>query len=163
MSTDLSLAPIDIIRAYGYRFKIEVAFKQAIHTIGTYAYHFWMASMKRIKRKTGNQYLHRETKQYREAVKRKMAAYHLHMMAGIIAQGMIQYLSIAHNKLVWASFGSWIRTIRPNVLPSERVVAVALKNVFPEFIAGSDKTNNLKEFIKEKIDLERSEGLRMVA
>lgn len=163
MSTDISLTAIEIIRTYGCRFKIEVAFKQAIHTIGTYAYHFWMGAMKPIKRKTGNQYLHRESEKYREAVLRKMAAYQLHMMAGIIVQGMLQYLSMAQPQLVWSSFGSWIRTIRPGILPSERVVAVAMKNVFPEFLAGSSKNNTLKEFIKERIDLERTEGLKMVA
>ena len=94
---------------------------------------------------------------------RKLAAYHLHMMAGIIVQGILQYLSIAHTKLVWFSFGSWIRTIRPNVLPSEKVVAIALRNVFPEFLAGSHKNNTLKEFIREKIDMERSEGRKLAA
>lgn len=163
MSTDLSLTAIEIIKTYGYRFKIEVAFKQAIHTIGTYAYHFWMAAMKPIRRKTGNQYLHRESEKYREAVLRKMSAYHLHMMAGTIAQGMLQYLSMAKTKLVWVSFGSWLRTIRPGILPSERVVAMAMKNIFPEFLAGTKKDNTLAEFVKNKIDLGRTEGLKMVA
>lgn len=163
MSTDLTLSPIDIIRTYGFRFKIEVAFKQAIHTIGAYAYHFWMAAMKPIKRKTGNQYLHRESPKYRAAVIRKMAAYHLHMMAGIVVQGMLQYMAVAHTVTVWASFGSWLRTIRPNVLPSERVVAVAMRNIFPEFLAGSLKDDTLAQFIREKIDIERAEGLKMVA
>lgn len=163
MSTDLTLSPIDIIRTYGFRFKIEVAFKQAIHTIGAYAYHFWMAAMKPIKRKTGNQYLHRESPKYRAAVVRKMAAYHLHMMTGIIVQGMLQYMAVAHTAAVWASFGSWIRTIRPDVLPSERVVAVALRNIFPEFLAGRHHDDTLVEFIRDKIDLERAEGLKMVA
>lgn len=163
MSTDLSLTAMEIIRTYGYRFKIEVAFKQAIYTIGTYAYHFWMSAMKPIKRKTGNQYLHRESEKYRAAVLRKMSAYHLHMMAGTIAQGMLQYLSMAQTQLVWLSFGSWIRTIRPGILPSERVVAMAMKNIFPEFLAGTEKDNTLVEFIKQRIDLERTEGLKMVA
>lgn len=163
MSTDLTLSAIDIIRVYGFRFKIEVAFKQAIYTIGMYAYHFWMKMMKPFKRKTGDQYLHRESEQYRAAVVRKMAAYHLHLMAGMIVQGLLQYMAVAHTASVWASFGSWIRTIRPHVLPSERVVAAALRNVFPEFLAGSTKDDTLVEFIREKIDLERAEGLKMVA
>jgi len=41
MSSDISIDPLQVITFYSYRFKIEVSFKQAIHTLGTYAYHFW--------------------------------------------------------------------------------------------------------------------------
>ncbi|MBN1600076.1 MAG: hypothetical protein JW915_00640 [Chitinispirillaceae bacterium] len=113
MSTDLSLSPEKIIDLYGIRFKIDVSFKQAVHTVGTYAYHFWMLEMTRLSRKSGNQHLHHKTENYRNKVKRKINAYHAHMMAGIVAQGMLQYLSLTCTDKVWKSFGSWIRTIRP--------------------------------------------------
>ena len=150
MTTDLLLSALDVIELYGLRFKIEVSFKQAVHNIGTYAYHFWMKNMPRIKRSSGDQYLHRKPKEYRDAVARKMRAYHAHIQLGVIAQGMMQYLAMLETSEIWASFGSWLRTIRPDVLPSEQVVQTAMRNSFPEFLARSAEGNDLAKFIDER-------------
>jgi len=163
MSTDLALAAVDIIRLYGLRFKIEFAFKQAIHVFGTFHYHFWMKCMKPLKRRNGNQYLHRESARYRKAVKRKQHAYHVFVQAGCVAQGLAQYLAACHPQLVWRSFGSWLRTIRPGLAPSERVVTMALRQSLPEFLLDRSRDSILAKFIVEKQDPDRSGILRAAA
>ena len=163
MSTDTTLPAIEIIRLYGLRFKIEHAFKQAIHIVGTFSYHFWMKEMKPLQRRNGNQYLHRESKAYRAGVKRKIRAYHIFVQAGIVSQGLLQYLAACHTDLVWKSFGSWLRTIRPGVAPSELVVATALRHSLPEFLLVNSKSNNLVKFITERQDLDRMALFRLAS
>lgn len=163
LCTDLSINAVEVIRLYGIRFKIEVSFKQAVHTVGTYAYHFWMKAMKPRPRKSGNQYLHRESEAYRNAVRRKLRAYHCHIQLGVIAQGLLQVIAVLDAKTVWRGFGSWLRTIRATVPPSERVVALALRNALPEFLADSIKTHILVKFIRHRLDLNRAEGIRLAS
>jgi hypothetical protein len=163
MSTDTTLSAADIIRIYGLRFKIEHTFKQAVRSIGTFAYHFWMKAMKPLRRRSGNQHLHRESQQYRDGVKRKLHAYHVFMQAGVISQGLLQYLAAVASTQVWSSFGSWLRTIRPGVAPSEFVVAGALRNTLPDFLLNSREQASIAKFIGENQNLDTMEMFGVAA
>jgi len=146
LSTDLTLAPLEIIQLYGYRFRIELGFRQAVHVLGAYGYHFWMKGMKPLRRGDGDQYLHRTSDAYRTAIRRKLAAYHAYVQLGCIAQGLLQHLSLNHTAEVWRCFRSWLRTMNPGLPPSELVVANALRTGIPEFISSPGLDPNLTKF-----------------
>lgn len=161
MTTQILLHPLDIIRIYGYRFKIEVSFKQALHTLGTYAYHFWLKAMPPRRRRSGNQYLHRATEEYRQQIRRKMAAYHRYVQLGCVAQGLLQYLAVTFGKKVWRHFGSWLRTMNQDKAPSEMVVAQALRSCLPKFLVVKHGSHDLEKFIVENADVSRMPELRL--
>jgi hypothetical protein len=163
MSTDTALEAIDILRTYTFRFKIEFGFKQATQLFQSMSYHFWMRGMEPIRRGTGDQYLHRKTAEYREQVKRKLHAYHVYIQAGLVAQGLLQYLSVVFPEAVWRSFGSWLRTIRPGIAPSEFVTAQALAQRLPDFLALSNDDQIFVKFLHERQALQNQEPLLFAA
>ena len=162
LCTDLTLAPLALIQLYGWRCKIEVSFKQAVHTVGTYAYHFWMKAMTPIRRGEGNQYLHRQSDRYRAQVRRKLAAYERHIQIGLIVQGLLQYLAVFHPNAVWRCFGSWLRTENHAVAPSELVVAHALRKSLPDFLLSLPHTDALKKFLAPKLAPERCPNMCLI-
>jgi len=161
LCTDLCLNPVEIIQLYGLRFKIELSFKQAVRTLGAYGYHFWMRAMHKIGPRSGDQYLHRKTDQYRDAIRRKLAAYHRFIQIALISQGVLQCIAATTPALVWSSFGSWLCTIRPGIPPSELVMMIALRNSLPDFLIASGPGHLLRKFLRDRLDLNRAEGFRL--
>ena len=149
LCTDMSLTALEILQLYGYRFKIELGFRQAVHVLGAYAYHFWMLAMKPLSRGSGDQYLHRTSDEYRAAIRRKLRAYHVHVQLGCIAQGLLQHLAINHTAEVWHCFRSWLRTMNPAMPPSELVVSHALRSTLPGFIAVSALVPDLTKIMEK--------------
>jgi hypothetical protein len=163
LSSDTAMNPLDIIALYGYRFKIEVGFRQALHVIGAYGYHFWMKSMIPIRNNDKGQKIHNKTAQYRQAVKRKLKAYHVYVQLACIVQGLLQHLALNCASRVWTQFRSWLRTMNTHKPPSELVVAYALRHSLLEFLAGAPDDHKLKKILIDNMDPNQVPQLRMVA
>jgi hypothetical protein len=155
LSTLLTMHPLDVLRLYSLRFKIESAFRQAVNTLGSYFYHFWMKDMKPISKGSGDQYMHRKSDDYRAAVRRKIKAYHAWTQLACIAQGLLMHLAINHHSAVWGKFRSWLRTMRPDIAPSELVVSIALRHSLPEYLFATQIPSDIALFILENADIER--------
>ena len=67
----------------------------------------------------------------------------------------MQFLSINYSKAIWKSCGSWLRTMRYDIPPSEKIVSLALQNTFGVFLADGSKHPIFKKFLGEKIDFAR--------
>ena len=114
-------------------------------------------------RRSGNQYLHRTSDDYRRLVRRKLDAYHRYVQLGCIAQGLLQYLALYYHTQVWRLFRSWLRTMKPALPPSEAVVAQALRNTLPEFLLDAPQDHTWTKFVLENTDYERCPSLRLAA
>jgi len=149
MTTHLELDPLEVYLLYSHRFKIEVGFRQGLHVLGSYAYRFWMKDMDPTRRGDGNKYLHRKSQEYRDRVREKLHAYHLHVQLGCIAQGLMLHLSLNHTASVWGSFRGWMRTMNPKQPPSELVTAQALRDQLPELLACLSQDPKAEKFLLE--------------
>ena len=116
-----------------------------------------------LSRRSGNQYLHRQSYDYRQQLRRKLEAYHRYVQLGCIAQGLLQYLALSFRAEVWGSFRSWLRTMNPAQPPAEAVVAHALRHTLPEFLADTSHEPDLKKFLLAHADFKRCPPVQLAA
>ncbi len=119
--------------------------------------------MKPIKRGQSDQNLTFASEKYKQAVRRKMGAYHKYVQLACIAQGLLQCLAVNYRKTVWDKFRSWLRTMKTDLIPLEMVVAQALRASFPDFLLTTLYDCDLKKFILENADCYRLPGFYMAA
>lgn len=122
-STNLSMEPLDMIRLYSYRFRIECTFRELKQQIGGFCYHFWSKSMPKLNRylKKGMTHpLESITQAHaREKIIAAVSAIECHMMLSVIAMGILQMLSLRYGSFLNVSEFRYMRT------PSKKTVSEA--------------------------------------
>ena len=125
--SDLSLLAADIIRAYSYRFKIEVSFKVLKHLIGVFFYRFWTRAWPRIGKRTESDLSASDDARSQSLIRQTTNAIEAFVNFGCIATGILQIVSLNFNQTIWEKYLGWLRTVT-STIPSEEIV----KNVIQE-------------------------------
>lgn len=167
MTTDLNCTPSQALELYQMRFRIEVTFRQAIHTLGALTYRFWLSCVKpwRKERGAGRKIQPQEgftgtCEDFQKRVQSKLRAYRFFILLGFISQGLLHLLSLTQGDSLKNSFTSWFRTQRPEALPSENMTLYVLKQAFPSFLKASPLSPGFVKFLRERINFNNQNQTR---
>lgn len=127
VSTDLTLAATDIVRLYGYRFKIECTFREMKQAIGGFSYHFWSKSMPKLKRylKKGEAHPLEQVidEKEKENIQLTIKAIEGYVMCSCIAMGLLQLIAVRFSHLVPGLFFRYLRTPSKAIVSETTVMA----------------------------------------
>ena len=87
---------------------------------------------------------------YRHGVRRKIAAYERFIQIGLIAQGLLIYLSMRLRRVCWRSLATYRRTAKTSRPPSEWTVIWILRSQWTQFLRFSPKAQILAKFLRER-------------
>ena len=139
MCSDINLSPLDILRSYALRSKIEVAFLVLKHIIGGFRYRFW-TKFQYAPPKNKKESILPVLSDRMHAKKRleTLMVIERFVNLAIIAQGILQYFAVTYTSAVWRIHAatSWLRTYSSDI-PSEETVKRALQ---AEVLANSKQT-----------------------
>jgi len=133
MCSDLSLAPIDIIIAYSYRFKIEVSFNVLKNVIGAFFYHFWTTAWPKLCRKRKVEIRLPQDERSKILIRKAISAIEVFANLGCIATGILQIMALSFPQTIWKSYRGWLRTVSCEIPSEETVRSVVRQEYFMNF------------------------------
>jgi hypothetical protein len=135
--TDVSFMPLQILRLYGYRFKIEVTFRTLKQLLGAFCYRFWSASMPKLNRfsKKGERdpLLGVNSEEERRHILSAFSAIERYVMTALIANGMLQLLSLKYSSIVENSSFCWLRTVSKKIVSEMTMSRFLRHDYFMQF------------------------------
>lgn len=129
MCSDLTLSASDIIRAYSYRFKIEVSFKVLKHLMGAFSYRFWTSAWPRIGKRTASDLSEINDSRRQRLIQHSTNAIEAFANFGCIATGILQIISLNFHQTIWRKYAGWLRTVT-STIPSEEIVRSVIQQEY---------------------------------
>ena len=139
MCSDLALSPQDIIKAYSYRFKIEVSFKVLKHLMGIFFYHFWTSVWPKIGRRVESD-LSSLSADSERLIAQTMNAIEGFVNFGCIATGILQIIALNFHNTIWKRYRGWLRTITSFIPTEETARSVIQEEFFHNFHSFNNST-----------------------
>jgi hypothetical protein len=154
VSTDLTLVAADMIRLYGYRFKIECTFREMKQVIGAFGYRFWSKSMPKLKRylkKEESHPLEQVTDEKdRQRIQLTVQAIEGFVMCSCIAMGLVQLIALRYSHQVPGLFFRYLRTPSRSIVSEATVTVYLRKSIFRLF--AKNPHLSITEIIRSKQD-----------
>jgi hypothetical protein len=133
VSTNLALAPLDIIRLYARRFSIEVMFREMKQTVCAFGYHFWskyLPKLNRFRKKTDPEPVDQVITPYgQKRVRLAVKAIEGFVFCSIVVTGLLQLISMRFSGTKEFYGLRYLRTYRNSVV-SEATAADFLRRHF---------------------------------
>lgn len=129
MCSDLTLSAPNIVRAYSFRFKIEVSFKVLKHLMGVFFYRFWTSAWPRIGRRTVSDLSQITDSRRKRLIQQTADAIEAFANFGCIATGILQIIALNCQETIWKKYTGWLRTVTSTV-PSEEVVKSVIQQEY---------------------------------
>jgi hypothetical protein len=104
MCSDFTLSASDILRAYSFRFKIEVSFKVLKHLMGAFYYRFWTTAWPRIGKRTVSDLSEITDSRRQRLIQEAADAIEAFANFGCIATGILQIIALNFHETIWKKY-----------------------------------------------------------
>jgi hypothetical protein len=135
--TSVALTAEQIIRLYGYRFKIEGTFRTLKQLLCCFGYHFWSTAMPKLKRfgKKGEKdpLSQVRTKKEKKQILRAFSATERFVMMNLIAIGLLELLALKFSNILEKSCFCWLRTSSRRIVTETTMSRYLRKEFFMQF------------------------------
>jgi hypothetical protein len=152
--TNLDFTVEQIIRLYGYRFKIEVSFRTLKQLLNAFGHHFWSVCVPRLDKfaKSGkaDELTQITGEKERERILGAFRAAERYVMLNLIAGGLLQILALKYSTKLEKSSFNWLRTASRTIVTEASMSQYLRRDFFVQF----QKQLNLQilQIIRSRID-----------
>lgn len=152
LSSNIKLTGVEVIEAYGKRFKIEVCFRTFVRLLGGFAYQFWLKWLDKTPQFPPNLCLTDYNVAEQHQIQQKVEAFERFVNLNVIALGILQILALELPQLVWNNFPRWFRTLPEHGYPTEQIVRITLQHQQAMIFSRSRPALLLPQLLADRIE-----------